>query len=103
METLNGSFRVRVESAAEYNNAAKHADALGFEASNFAFHGCWESSKSEGELPVFLGGQDVHVETVGRTLFHAEVDGNIEGVKPGDSSSQRDPGSVTVTFAAKDD
>jgi len=31
------------------------------------------------------------------------VDGNIEGVKPGDSSSQRDPGSVTVTFAVKDD
>lgn len=92
------SFHVEVSNANEYNEAVRHADALGFEPVKHRFKGAWQTSDSHGNEAVFVSGSTHHVEMVGRTLFHAEIDGNILGIRPDPHMQTRDPGTVSVIF-----
>lgn len=92
-------FTKTVRDASEYNHLARHAKEIGFEPTEFYFHGAWQTSVTENEEPVFVRGARIEVKKVGRTLFHAVIDGSVTGIKPDPSSPSNERGTVTVTFA----
>lgn len=93
-----GKVRVRAESAKEYREKMKNAEALGLTLKEVWFGGAWETNEGEA---VFLGGSTLDIEKVGRKYFHVPVStpNGEEVVKAQPTrSSTRERGYVKLTF-----
>lgn len=97
----NDTFTVEVEDISEAREAAKHAEALGFELSHACLRGNWEAQNRSGEYPhsVHYGSDNVKpILNLGRTWFLSVVDGDVERVRPAEGSSVRDAGHAILEF-----
>lgn len=94
---MQNEFTKTVESAQEYNEAWKHADALGFEPVKYRTLGAWETDDGHA---VFISSRETEIKWAGRKYFHAIIDGEETPIQPG-TSRTKDRGTVKVTFAEK--
>lgn len=96
---MGGKVKVKVESAQEFRDAQKHANALGLSLDAAWFGGNWESNDGEA---VFLGGTQHEIEKVGRTYFHLTLSGpdgdEIVPCAPARGDSYNSAGYISLTF-----
>lgn len=99
---MGGEVTVTVESAAEFKEAKRHAEALGLGLKEWTFRGSW---RSNGDDPVFLRAGSYEIEKVGREYFHLHIrtDNGEEVVPckpaPHPEEDRRD-GQLRLTFSS---
>lgn len=96
---MSGKIKVRADSANEFREKQKHAEALGLSVENVWFGGAWEDSTGEA---VFMEGGGNEVEKVGHKYFHVPLSTpngtRTAKIQPTESRT-RERGFVKVTFS----
>lgn len=97
---MSGEVTVRVESAGEYREAQKHAEALGLSLKKAWFGGNWKDNDGEH---VFLSGSNIEIEKVGNKYFHLPLStpNGTETIPcvPVGGDNMKEAGYVKVTFS----
>lgn len=96
---MSDSVTIKAESASEFREKQKHAEALGLSLKDARFGGNWESDDGE---PVFLNGSRNEIEKVGHKYFHIPLSTpngtEIVPCEPARGGSINDAGYVRAEF-----